>query len=68
MSAYDTHAKVVNQEISYALSDNSRKACHKHAVELNDDMLSKKKERKGKGRQQDPDYKNSLGSEITVMC
>ena len=43
MAAYDTPAKAVTQEIGYILADDSRKACHKHAVDLNVEIYSKKK-------------------------
>ena len=62
MAALDTPVKVVTQKIGYILSDGSRKACHKHAVALNEDIYSKKTKRKGDKREQDPDYKLSLGS------
>ena len=68
MAAYNTPAKVVTQKIGYILADVSRKACHKHAVELNVEIYSKKKSRKGDKREQDPDYKASLGSEMNVLC
>ena len=68
MAAYDTPAKAVTQRIGYILADDSRKACHKHAVDLNVEIYSKKKKRKGDKREQDPDYKASLGSEMNVMC
>ena len=68
MAAEDTPVKSVTQRIGYILADDSRKACHKHAVALNEDIYAKKTNRKGDKREQDPDYKLSLGSEMNVLC
>ena len=68
MAAYNTPAGVVTQKIGYILADGSRKACHKHAVKLNGEIYSKKTSRKGDMREQNPNYKLSLGSEMNVLC
>ena len=70
MAAFSTPVVVATQKIGYLLADGSRIACHKHAVKLNGDIYAKRGEdRKGEGeRDQNPNYKLSLGSEMNVMC
>ena len=68
MAAFNTPAVVATQKIGYILADGSRKACHKHAVMLNGEIYSKKTSRKGDMREQNPNYKLSLGSEMNVLC